>query len=185
MMKKWHSCFDRFSTNGQSSTTRPYTNFEIKCVCPGIDGHGRPLERKLKIKVNKNGIGYMPTGLQRVKSFEGEENKPDIGEAFFMARECMLDANDLEESAHVLYRGSNQWPEDLPGFRETLVGYFEAMEALSLRLLPVYATALGLPAAFFDRAFHNSKATGILRLSPYPYLSEKSRGELSRFGKES
>lgn len=99
MMKKWHSCFDRFSTNGQSSTTRPYTNFEIKCVCPGIDGHGRPLERKLKIKVNKNGIGYMPTGLQRVKSFEGEENKPDIGEAFFMARECMLDANGLEESA--------------------------------------------------------------------------------------
>jgi len=42
------------------------------------------------------------------------------------------------------------------------------MEALSLRLLPVYATALGLPAHFFDPAFVHSRPLGILRLSHYP-----------------
>jgi isopenicillin N synthase-like dioxygenase len=46
--------------------------------------------------------------------------------------------------------------------------YFDAMEALSLRLLPVYATALGLPEQFFAPAFVHSRPLGILRLSHYP-----------------
>ncbi|HKA54884.1 MAG TPA: 2-oxoglutarate and iron-dependent oxygenase domain-containing protein [Candidatus Binatia bacterium] len=129
--------------------------------------HALPLERKLQIRVNESGIGYMPTGLQQVKSFEGQKaNKPDIGEAFFMTREGGQGGGVPE----AVYRGANQWPADLPGFRETLIEYFSALEALSLRLLPVYATALGLPPEFFDPAFSDNKATGILRLSHYPSI---------------
>jgi isopenicillin N synthase-like dioxygenase len=129
--------------------------------------HALPLERKLQVSVNKNNVGYMPTGLQQVKSFEGrKENKPDVGEAFFMTRERLRDESDLQEVS----RGVNQWPADLPGFRETLIEYYQALEALSLRLLPVYATALDLPPDFFDEPFHNDKATGVLRLSHYPSI---------------
>jgi isopenicillin N synthase-like dioxygenase len=133
--------------------------------------HALPLERKMQIQAGKNGIGYMPTGLQQVKSFEGrKENKPDIGEAFFMTRERVQDGSDPEDVGETVYRSANQWPQGLPSFRETLIEYFTALETLSLRLLPVYATALGLPAEFFDGAFHNNKATGVLRLSHYPSI---------------
>ena len=130
--------------------------------------HALPLERKLPVKVDSKGIGYMPQGLQQPKYNQDEPaRKPDIGEAFFIGRETRARSWD-GGSPNPLYQGGNQWPEDLPGFRDTLIEYFDAMEALSLRLLPVYATALGLPVHFFDDAFLHSRPMGILRLSHYP-----------------
>ncbi len=130
--------------------------------------HAQPLERKLAVKVNSKGLGYMPSGLQRPKYHRGKTpGKPDIGEAFFIGREVQAKTRDVD-TPNPLYQGGNLWPEDLPGFRDTLIEYFEAMEALSLRLLPVYATALGLPEHFFDPAFVHSRPLGILRVSHYP-----------------
>ena len=134
--------------------------------------HALPLERKLSVKVDKKGIGYMPQGLQQPKYNQDEPpRKPDIGEAFFIGREVRARGQDGDadgDAPDPLYQGGNQWPEDLPGFRNTLIEYFDAMEALSLRLLPVYATALGLPEHFFDDAFLHSRPMGILRISHYP-----------------
>jgi len=130
--------------------------------------HAQPLECKLSVKVNSKGIGYMPSGLQQPKYNQGElPRKPDLGEAFFIGREfhAKIDGTD---TADPIYEGKNQWPQDLPGFRDTVIEYFDAVEALSLHLLPVYATALSLPAQFFDHAFVHSRPLGILRLSHYP-----------------
>lgn len=130
--------------------------------------HAQPLERKLVVQVNSKGIGYMPSGLQQPKYHQDETpRKPDIGEAFFIGREVNAKTHDPAIPAP-LYQGGNQWPQDLSGFRLTLLEYFDAMEALSLRLLPVYATALGLSEHFFDHAFVHSRPLGILRLSHYP-----------------
>jgi isopenicillin N synthase-like dioxygenase len=130
--------------------------------------HAQPLERKLSVKVNSKGIGYMPSGLQQPKYNQDEPpRKPDLGEAFFIGREITA-TTDETGSPDPIYQGGNQWPQDIPGFRDTLLEYFDALEALSLRLLPVYATALGLPAHFFDPAFLPSRPMGILRLSHYP-----------------
>jgi isopenicillin N synthase-like dioxygenase len=87
-----------------------------------------------------------------------------------MTREIVQNGSDSEYLVKAVYHGANRWPADLPGFRETLTEYFTELEALSLRLLPVYATALDLPTDFFDGAFHNGKATGVLRLSHYPSI---------------
>ena len=130
--------------------------------------HALPLERKLSVKVDSKGIGYMPQGLQQPKYSQDEpDRKPDIGEAFFIGREIRAGSRN-GDSPDPLYQGGNQWPADLPGFREALVEYYDAMEALSLRLLPVYAAALGLPEHFFDDAFLHSRPMGILRVSHYP-----------------
>ena len=130
--------------------------------------HALPLERKLSVKVDAKGIGYMPPGFQQPKYSQDEpDRKPDIGEAFFIGREVTA-GRRAGETPDPLYQGGNQWPEDLPGFRAILLEYFEAMEALSLRLLPVYAAALNLPEHFFDDAFLHSRPMGILRLSHYP-----------------
>ena len=62
----------------------------------------------------------------------------------------------------------NQWPADLPGFREQTLTYMEAMEAMCLKLVPLYALALGLPANHFDSYF--AKPHFILRQSRYPQI---------------
>jgi isopenicillin N synthase-like dioxygenase len=130
--------------------------------------HALPLERKLTVKVNSKGLGYMPSGLQQAKYSKGETpRKPDSGEAFFIGRETQTKTGHAD-SPEPLYQGVNQWPQDLPGFRETLLAYFEVMEALSQRLLPVYAAALGLSTNFFAPAFVHSRPLSTLRVSHYP-----------------
>ena len=130
--------------------------------------HALPVEQKMSVKVDNKGIGYMPEGLQQPKYNQNEPpRKPDIGEAFFIGREVRPGA-DASNNHDTLYEGGNRWPQHLPGFSQTLIRYFNAMEALSLRLLPVYAAALRLPKHFFDDAFLNSQPTGILRVSHYP-----------------
>ena len=39
------------------------------------------------------------------------------------------------------FRSANQWPEGLPGFREPLVAYCDALERLVRHLVRVYARA--------------------------------------------
>jgi isopenicillin N synthase-like dioxygenase len=130
--------------------------------------HALPLERKLQIRVNTLGVGYMPNKGLQVKSFEGmKANKPDIGEGFVATRERAPHERGPEWEKTV-YRCANQWPADLPGFRDTVVEYYTALEALSIRLLAVYATALDLEPDYFDAAFEHGNATGVLRLSHYP-----------------
>jgi isopenicillin N synthase-like dioxygenase len=89
--------------------------------------------------------------------------KPNLNEAFFLKRES-------DEAA--LRRGRplgnrNQWPLYLPHFRDATLGYMQAMENIGHRLVPIYARALDLPAAFFDDAFTAPEMT--LRLSHYPH----------------
>lgn len=50
-----------------------------------------------------------------------------------------LPADHLDVLAHKRFRGINLWPDDLPGFRETVVAYCDALEALTKKLMPLYA----------------------------------------------
>jgi len=61
--------------------------------------------------------------------------------------------------------GPNVWPE-LPGFREPVEAYEQAMHGFCLRLLPALAAALGLPRDWF--ASHFRQPTTFLRLLHYP-----------------
>jgi isopenicillin N synthase-like dioxygenase len=80
--------------------------------------------------------------------------KPNMSEAFFMARDLAPDHPDVVSGRR--FRSANQWPEGLPGFRELLVAYCDALERLVQRLVRVYARALDLPAAYFDGPFTTS-----------------------------
>ncbi len=131
--------------------------------------HELPLERKMAVVVNESLSGFLPTGIQQIKSFEGmQDNKPDLVEAFFMARESGTNSDGPEG---LFSPRGNQWPEGLPGFRETLIEYFDTLEALCERLLPVYASALDLSTDFFDEAFLDGKARCAQRLSRYPSIA--------------
>ena len=107
--------------------------------------HALPLEEKLKVKRNQHNVGYLPMkGATTRHSRINPDNKPNLNEAFFVKRDLPHDHPDV--IANKRFRCANLWPEGLPGFRETVVAYCDALEALALRLIPIYARALDLPA---------------------------------------
>jgi isopenicillin N synthase-like dioxygenase len=119
--------------------------------------HALPLEAKLSIRMDRpdwpiGGVGYLPVGERKLP----RRDHGNLNEAFLIKSDERIGFED------------NQWPEEqiLPGFRRTVETYARQVEALSLRLLPVYAAALDLEPNYFDPAF--DYPFWRLRLSHYP-----------------
>ncbi len=97
--------------------------------------HDQPMDRKLALRMNEHNNGYMTMGRYAVWTSDVNANdKPDLNEAFFTKRERGADDPLLQSGRRFV--GPNQWPDDLPGFRESVLAYTDAMDALSARVLP-------------------------------------------------
>ena len=137
--------------------------------------HDQPMDRKLALRMNEHNNGYMSLGRYAVWTSDVNTNdKPDLNEAFFTKRERGADDALLRSGRRFV--GPNQWPEDLPGFRDNVLAYTDAMDTLSARVLPVCAVALDLPSTAFDTAFAESQFS--FRLTHYPPVS----AEANQFG---
>ena len=132
--------------------------------------HAQPLDRKLRLRRNSDNVGYLPMarGIDRDAAV-----KPNVNEAFFVKRDLPADHPDV--LAHKRFRGTNLWPDALPGFRETVVAYSDALEVLAKQLVPLYAVALDLPADHFDEAFTEPQYT--LRMTHYPFVEVLAENE--------
>ena len=130
--------------------------------------HAQPMDWKLALRMNEHNNGYMTMGRYAVWTSEVNKNdKPDLNEAFFCRRE-LPDDHPMRRSGR-RFVGPNLWPSDLAGFREQVLAYTDAMDALSGRVLRVCAVALELPPDAFDAAFAESQFT--MRLTHYPPLT--------------
>ncbi|MCX8102483.1 MAG: isopenicillin N synthase family oxygenase [Geminicoccaceae bacterium] len=103
--------------------------------------------------------GYVGLAVEALDPRRGGDRK----EAFNIGLELAPD--DPELAAGIPFRGLNQWP-DLPGFRETLLAWFDACWALGRRLHRAIARDLGLAPDFFEPVLDRPMAT--LRLLHYP-----------------
>lgn len=114
--------------------------------------HALPLAEKLRLKVNEHKIGYiaMETALTRHTTVSTDK-RPNLYAAFCVRRDLAPDDPDV--LAGKRFCAPNQWPENLPGFREGVNGFFNALLGLGRGMLPIYATALSLPRDYFDAAF--------------------------------
>ena len=131
--------------------------------------HDLPMDEKMRLATGRGSgsgfTGYLPSAGYTIRTSEVNDNtRPDLNEAWFMDRERAAD--DPEIVAGKLFRELNKWPADLPGFREFMLRYWDALEGFSRRLLPVFAVALDLSADYFDRAFEDAQC--VLRLSHFP-----------------
>jgi isopenicillin N synthase-like dioxygenase len=127
--------------------------------------HAQPLDAKMALRMNEHNNGYMAMSRYTVRTSEVNTNTvPDLNEAFFVRRERSSDDPMLRAGRR--FAGPNVWPTDLPGFRETVLAYIDAVDALGRCLLPACAVALELPPDRFDRAFTESQFT--FRLTHYP-----------------
>jgi isopenicillin N synthase-like dioxygenase len=125
----------------------------------------QPLEKKLEIKLDKHNVGYLPIQGDTLRtSTVATVTKPNLNEAFFVARDLASDHPDV--LADRRFRSANRWPSALPGFREVIVDYCNMMERLVQKLVRVYARALDLPAEYFDAPFAEPQYK--LRMTHYP-----------------
>ena len=117
--------------------------------------HDQPIEKKLANKINAAMQGYMGLRASTTRtSALNLNNKPNENEAFFIKRS----GDDTGPP--------DAWPDALPGFKEAALAYYDAMDGLSQKLLPLYARALELPADYFSSRC--DKALSGLRLTHYP-----------------
>jgi isopenicillin N synthase-like dioxygenase len=134
--------------------------------------HAQPLDEKLKLKANRHNVGYLALGSSTTRaSALHTTRRPNQLEAFLMKPDLPADHPDV--LAGVLFRGGNQWPGSLPGFRQTCLAYSAALQRLALSMLPIYAVALDLPPDWFAHAFREPSFT--LRLSHYPPQAPTSK----------
>ncbi|MEO4042305.1 2OG-Fe(II) oxygenase family protein [Hoeflea sp. CAU 1731] len=88
---------------------------------------------------------------------------PDLKEAFNIGLE--LPADDPEIVSGARFRALNLWPE-APGFKDTMLDFYNAVWSLGKTLHSAFATELGIESDFFDDKLSRSLAT--LRLLRYP-----------------
>src|SRR6516162_7918471 len=136
--------------------------------------HALPLHKKLDVKLDKHNVGYLTMKGDTLRtSTVATVTKPNINEAFFVARD--MSADHPEVLADRRFRSANRWPAGLPGFRETIVAYCDEMEQLVRKLVRLYAVALRLPVKYFDQPFQEPQYK--LRMTHYPYQPELADDE--------
>lgn len=119
-----------------------------------------PMDEKMKLKTNANSVGFIPPkSTIYVTSNVNTNTKPDLNECLITVRERPADHPSIVAKRR--FHGPNQWPSEsvLPGYREKMLEYYAAMEALGYKMLPVYARALGLPADYFTALFKDPQWT--------------------------
>lgn len=70
-----------------------------------------------------------------------------------------------------------QWPAELPAFQPVIQAYYEACDAVAMRLLRIVARNLGMPVAWLDADFRPDH-TSFLRLNYYPRCVHNLAGHL-------
>lgn len=116
-----------------------------------------PLAEKLKLHVGNSG-----TALRGYIEVFGENTDPtktrDLKECFDIGPEGPPSATP--------FFGANQWPGQLPAFRDAVYGYHDAMKALSFQLLRGVALSLDLAPDYFEASM--KAPISIQRLLHYP-----------------
>jgi isopenicillin N synthase-like dioxygenase len=125
-----------------------------------LDATQKDAMSMLRSRHNRGYVGFAAESLDPSKP-------PDLKEAFNIGLD--LDANDPEVLANKPFRGVNVWPE-LPGFRETMLAYFNAAWGLGRNLHRAFAIDLQLPPAFFEDKLNRPMAT--LRALHYPPMPQ-------------
>ena len=134
----------------------------------GDDFFALPRDRKRAIlrDASRTGRGYYPVADRALAKTLGVNTPPDLQEAWVMTRENIPDDPYFRNEEAAYFFAPNMWPDGMPGFRDTVVEYFETMAALGQRMMGAMAMALDLDEDYF--ADKIDKATNQFRFIHYP-----------------
>ena len=137
--------------------------------------HALPADDKMAIKVNEHQRGFIPGKATILTHSKYDKNtKLDSVECLVVATDFPKD--DPNVIAGKQFYSQNQWPTNLPGFREGVEHYMSEVIALCKKLLPVWAVSLDLKPDFFEPYFRNSYS--YFRIAKYPKMSAAEADEL-------
>jgi isopenicillin N synthase-like dioxygenase len=134
-----------------------------------------PMDEKLKLRASRIRPGYVPpNSVVYVTSPVNRNTRGDLNEVLRYVNERADDHPGIVAGRR--FHGPNPWPDNLPGFRETIKACHEELASLGRRLLPLYALALDKPADFFTPFFDDPM--WMTRNSHYPVM----QAEENQFG---
>jgi isopenicillin N synthase-like dioxygenase len=122
----------------------------------------RPEAEKLEIAMARGGRawrGYFPLGGELTSG------QPDRKEGLYFGDELLPEHPRVRGG--VPLHGPNLFPSGLPGFRETVLEYLEAMTRLGHALTEGLAESLDLPTSYFRERFFREPLT-LFRIFRYP-----------------
>lgn len=136
--------------------------------------HDQPDDSKRALGINDNQRGYIAPGGTLVKhSTYNENTKFDSNATMVFATE--YGADNPYRQADKRFYSENQWPDGLPGFRETVNEYMSTLTALGKRMLPLWAAALEMPLDYFNPYFEDNYT--YFRMAHYPPVPELEDNE--------
>ena len=125
--------------------------------------HALPQDAKDALAINEHHRGYMaPKTSLIVTSSVAKATKPNNSESLMV----MHEVRDSSPRFGMPLQGPNQWPSELPGFRETVMAYNAALEDVARKFTRLIARALGMAPTAIDWFFE--EPTTFLRLLHYP-----------------
>jgi isopenicillin N synthase-like dioxygenase len=122
--------------------------------------HALPLEQKLAITINSGHRGYMPMADQH----RAEAAYANLSASFLSGVE--LSEDDPAVVQGLPMHSVNQWPDDLPGFREAMTAYHSAMWSVGMMLVDLFEAALEVEEGYLSRCFKAPMA--FIRALYYP-----------------
>ena len=132
-------------------------------------------KRRIAIENSPCHRGYFALGGENLDP-EKQREAGDFKEGIKIGRDLPLD-HPLVVAGTPLH-GPNQWPDNLPGWREAMQEYYDACKGLGFRLMHAFALALELPEDYFDRWLDGPMAT----LGPLHYPPQTGPIRESRIG---
>ena len=118
---------------------------------------------KQAIAINAFHRGYIaPNTATNRSSSVARVTRPNLSESLMVMHEVAPEDPFFGKPL----QGPNQWPDGLPGFREAVTAYQNAMTDFARRFTRLLALALGLPETYLDP--HFERPTSWLRLLHYP-----------------
>ena len=122
----------------------------------------KPDDFKRRLLFDANDRGYKGPGNIALPGY-----LPDAKEVLDLGVDLPPDHPDVV--ARKPFHGPNQWP-DLPGFRQALMSYYDAVSGVGYELLRLFALALDLDEEFFLPCHDNAHVTWrIMRYFPGDY----------------
>ncbi|MBB3898198.1 isopenicillin N synthase family dioxygenase [Roseococcus suduntuyensis] len=109
----------------------------------------------------------VPGFQQHITGEKLKARKPNRNEAFQVAAEPAPD--DADVGAGTPLHGPNQWPADLPGFKEAVLGYHTTMVGFAGLMASLFARGLGMPADYFAQFYKKP----LIQLRLLHYLPHK------------
>ncbi len=141
----------------------------------------RPLAEKTRLSFpdKGRGQGYLPMGSETVGRGRVADVQPDLCESLTFA-DPRFDVAPPENALDARLYRPNLWPDDMPGFADTVRDYMAAGRELALRLMRLSAVALDLPPAYFAPFFDRMELN--LRCVLYPDQAEPPAPGALRYG---